>query len=439
MPSLRLTVASALPASLLCILGSALSCPCAFASGDLVGSRSWGTLIAPNANDLRVQRVALELDFRRQHRGTSKAEYLVTSLSSTEAWDGDLVFASTAKLDSVEVDGKQASLKSVPVDGLAKDCTLSASMMESFPAADRASAFHVNLSPHQVRRILVRFAAAPLHQRIVVHTEDTADGLARHKPGDERFIGGFTVNPIVASKVSLRDFFEYPVLPACGFGAGVGPIRIAVLTDADAKPVLGRVSTVCYAWQEEPISEHEAWFRVELPCLVWGTQAAPEEDHWVGSDGVRCVSRTTTSREEPYVRFEYSEPGFTWPFGASLFAGAQIASSNEPIVGFHLAGTLDWMIARVGTIMLGGETSFARSASVSVGYQRGGSGDWASFYGGVSTLMTFAPSATPGIEARAGGRFFFVPLDVAVQLHPWADGRHVAPLRFIAGLRVAVW
>jgi hypothetical protein len=130
--------------------------------------KTWGTLTALNSRAIRVQQVRLALDFRHRHRRASTAEYSLANLSHDQAWDGELVFAGTADVVSITVDGQPASLQPYAVRALSKECDLS---------ADNASRFSVHLGRGEVRRGVVVFETDPTRGRTVQGDEPTSVGL----------------------------------------------------------------------------------------------------------------------------------------------------------------------------------------------------------------------------------------------------------------------
>jgi hypothetical protein len=171
------------------------------------------------------------------------------------------------------------------------------------------------------------------------------------------------------------------------------------------------------AWLGQALPRGETRFTVVLPEARSAAQAALQE-----------------------VVVEYPSASPRWRLGASLFAGLRLASRNENTVAPHLAASVDAVVVGVGAVTLGGETSFSRSASLSLGLQRGDANSWLSYYLGGAALLTFDPSPNPGFELRLGGRAVYLPLDLAVQTHPWVTpGQgHVARYRLILGVRLGI-
>ena len=358
-----------------------------------------GALTAPGTAQLRVRQVSLSLDFREAGRQPSTAEYLLANLDLAQAWEDELVFVSTAVDITVSVDGVLA--KVTPYGGRLSH---GRELLQALPGATRSHGFRVRLAPGQESRVAISFVCEPGMIERNTSFEDASDGLTRYEVVHER------------SSAIDQLFFSYPLWPAYGFAGGTGEMSIALLTGPGASPPAGTSQT---AWAAQPLPQGETRWTIRLP-----------------------EARSVANAPMRDVTVRYAKPRTTrWHLGASAFAGLRIASQNESLLAPHLALSADVIIAGLGAIMLGGESAFAHSASLSLAFQRGPVSSWVSAYLGGAVLATFSPDVTPGFELRAGIRLVWLPLDLAFQAHPWAKPGEgdVARWRLLVGLRAGMW
>jgi hypothetical protein len=354
-----------------------------------------GALTAANTRQVRVQAVSLALDFRLAHRGDSTAEYLLANLSDQQAWEDEVIFVSTAYAIGVTIDGNPVAARSY-----GRHFSQRPDIAKALKNGANGNGFRVHLAPSQQCRIVIVFRNEPASHTTNPNHQFTRDGLT----------------PLHALTAVPSYDFTYPLWPAYGFEGGVGPMGIALLTSRGALPPSDSPTST---WTSQPLPQGETRWILHLPEARSIEQAPLQE-----------------------VEIRYPRPiSSRWRLGASAFAGARFATQNERSAAAHLAVSVDTIVADLGAFTLGGETSFTHSASLSLGFQRGESGSFASYYLGGAALLSFGPSATPGFELRTGFRLVWLPLDLAVQTHPFVtpgEG-HVARFRFIAGVRMRVW
>jgi hypothetical protein len=358
-----------------------------------------GALTAPGTGKLHVREVSLQLDFRASGRQASIAEYVLVNLDPAETWEDELIFVSTAATVTVTVDGRPAQVK--PYGPYFKQ---SPGVARDLGVGIQGNGFRVRLPPGQESRIVVSFLCAPGKLELNTRYEDQQDGLLRlnlvHRP----------------SAIDDHYFFSYPLWPAYGFAGGTGAMAITLLSGPGASPPEGADHA---AWAAQPLAQGNTRWTIRLPA---------------------ATAMTNTPMRQVYVRYPQPRPS-RWHLGASAFAGLRFASRNEPLLSPHLALSADVVIDGIGACMLGGETAFSRSASVSLAFQRGPVSPWVSAYLGGAVLATFSPEVTPGFELRAGTRLVWLPLDIAFQAHPWAKPGEgdVARWRLLAGVRAGMW
>jgi hypothetical protein len=358
-----------------------------------------GALTAPGTDKIRVREILLHLDFRESGRQASTAQYLLVNLHQEQAWEDELIFVSTAATVTVTVDDSPVQVKAYG---------------NAFPRSERVqkdlgqniqgNGFRVRLLPGQESRIAVRFLCAPGKHEHSTFFDMKDGGLLRldlgHKP----------------SLLDETHFFSYPLWPAYGFAGGTGEMAITLLTGPGALPPTG---TDQVEWSAQPLATGDTRWTIRLPAAT-----------------------TVANAPLRQVRLEYPQPRpARWHLGASAFAGLRFAGKNEDLASPHLAISADLIIDGIGAFMLGGESEFTRSASLSLAFQQGPANPYVSAYVGGAVLATFGPEVTPGIELRAGARAVYIPLDLVFQLHPWVtpgEG-HVARWRLIVGFRAGVW
>jgi hypothetical protein len=354
-----------------------------------------GALTAAGTPQIRVQEVSLSLDLREVGRGPSTAEYLLVNLDPAQAWEDELIFVSSAPTITVTEDGTPRSVKPRERD---QEST------RAWGLDDHGNGFRIRLAPGQTSRIVVAFTCEPGTQQTKLSEEYGRDGLTR--------LSAFGNASFLAS----ASHFTYPLWPAYGFAGGVGEMSIAVLTGQGVEPLEGTTST---AWTSQPLARGETRWTIRLPATS---------------------SHEQVPLREVTVRYPSRRPS-RWKLGASAFAAIHFAGRNERLVSPHLAVSADIIAAGLGALMLGAETAFARSASLSLAFQHGVAVSFVSAYVGGAILASFSPQATPGFELRVGTRLVWLPLDLAFQAHPWVtpgEGR-VARYRVLAGVRVGVW
>jgi hypothetical protein len=361
----------------------------------LTNARGAGALVGNDGSPVRLVRVEINLDLRQQKRGVSSVEYELVNTDVNAPWEDELVFVSTASTVTVTLDHVV-----IPARSLGVPWRPELAFEERLEGAYQGQSFRVRLGPGERRHLCVTFDCEPAE----AHYDDTGriytDGLWREFTRD--------VRPRLVSKR-----FVYPLWPAYGFGGGVGPMRVTVLTDPGATapaPPSG------HRWQYHP-GKPEQWF-IELPEAV-SVEAAPLREV--------VVDYPTEMQRQVYA-------------GASVFAAARFASNNEPLLRPHLEVSADLVVAGVGGFSLGASTAFSKSTTFSTTYQRGLTSPYGSYYIGGGGLVTYAGSASPGMELRVGGRLLVVPLDLSVQVHPWAEKSRgdIAALRVLVGFRIGL-
>jgi hypothetical protein len=343
---------------------------------------------------IRVQAVQVLLDMRQTGRGASSAQYLLANLDGQRDWEDEIIFVSTASDVAITLDGR-----AVPVTAYPRFAAAPA--LQSLRASTIGHGFRVHLTPGQQRRIDVRFTCEPGRLTLSTQRAWGQDGLTRpsteHRP-----------------EALARLDFWYPLWPAYGFSGGVGPMAITIISSHGATPPTAPRSGP--AWQAHVDAAGDTRWTIQLPPAL-RLEDAPL----------------------PEVNIFYDQPRHRMGLGASVFAAARFATQNEPTAAPHLGLAADLIVAELGMFSVGAETAFNRSATLSLAFQTGQAGPWVSAYVGGAALLTLSPEATPGIEARAGTRLIYLPLDVAVQVHPWPRADQVARLRVLVGLRLALW
>jgi hypothetical protein len=361
--------------------------------------KSAGALAVRAAGAIRVAEVSLLLDFRESGRQASTAEYLLVNLDQVEEWEDEVIFLSSAPSVTISVDGRD-----VPVKQYGRSFERSPQIEKALSPRVEGNGFRIHLGPGQRLRVVVTFVCEPAVLTSNLHYEWGADGLTRWDVSGRPGLG------------LDRRSFTYPLWPAYGFGGGVGEMAIAVLTSKGATPPKDGPSL---AWTRQELPEGETRWTIRLPGAA-SVDMAPMRD----------------------VDIDYPQPRRSrWSFGASVFAGARFATRNERLVSPHLGLSADAIVTHLGMLSLGAETGFNRSGSLSLAFQRGAASPMVSLYLGGALLASLAPHLTPGFEARAGIRLLWLPVDLALQAHPWAtpgEGR-VARFRVIAGVRLGAW
>ncbi|HEX7599568.1 MAG TPA: hypothetical protein VF518_15230, partial [Polyangia bacterium] len=312
-------------------------------------TRGQGALTIADTRQVRAERVSVSLDFRLNGRGTSRAEYLLANLDGEREWEDEIIFVSSAESVTVTVDGI-----AVPTERRGQAFSSRPELVQALGPLVEGHGFRVRLAPRQQRLIAVDFDCKPALLRTYGHAG--ADGLTRelrrdkHRPPD-----------------LVESTFSYPLWPAYGFGGGVGPMTVSVLTDQGALPPPGPGNV---PWTVEERPQHEKRWRIVLPAAD-SIAKAPLRD--------------------VIVRYPARRP-VTWSMGATGFAGVRFATRNEGLARFHLAASADLIVHNLGAFSLGGETAFSHSASISLGFQRGEAGEMAAYYLGGSGLLTFGPT-----------------------------------------------
>lgn len=358
-----------------------------------------GALTAPGTDSIHVQEVSLSLDFRELGRQPSMAEYVLVNRHPTQIWEDELIFVSTAPTVTITVDGVPTQVTSYGTRFSQRE-----QAVRDLGTGLKGNGFRLRLLPGQARLVAVRFLCAPGTYQRNTAAETRFDGLLRLE---------------LFHRTEVRDDrhdYSYPLWPAYGFAGGTGAMAITLLTGSGAQPP---ESAALATWTAQPLPEGDTRWTVRLPA---------------------ARSITNAPMRDVYVR--YPQPRLSrWHFGSSVFAGVRFAGQNEKVAAPHLSVSADLVHERAGAFMLGGETEFAHSLSLSLAFQHGPVNQYVSAYLGGAVLATFTPAVVPGFELRAGARLLYLPLDLAFQLHPWVtpgEG-HVALWRVIVGLRVGVW
>lgn len=355
------------------------------------GSRSGVLLNAENNPPLRVARVDIALDFRREGRGRSSSSYRLEN-ESDAPWEDDVLFIASAEDVIVSVDGRPAEARLVkgeigePAKGPSRG---------TWPEGQRVYAFRLALGPRAGCDLRVTFRASPGVVRERLDEERQADGLTR--------------------LVSRGDHYRprayqltYPLWPAVGFGGGVGAMHVAILASEGADLRAGNAPI-----DRRARSKGEVEFRGVVP------PAEPFE------------------RAPSNLEVRYTLPDPPPLVGASVFAAARVLDADGKGFGANVRASGDLVFFDKFGLSLGAETDFTRTLSGVATLASGSAGAYGSGYIGGGAIVAAKPGVALGLEANAGVRMLVIPLDLAVQVYPYRDtkAQDVGVVRILVGLK----
>ena len=355
-------------------------------------AKSSGIARAEPVASLRVERIAIELDFRFDERAPSKAVYRVRNLESVP-WEGTISFIASAGDVKIDVAGHPTAISheaplTVSRNSENDELPMLVPRGPGYQEAETydVSSFHASIPAGSTLEFSVRFRAEP---GVTTHREDSSGGLYR----------------LGAAQWEGRDeFFTYPLWPAIGFGGGIGPMQIRVRCDEGSRP------------EDAPgVAFHfvNGMWETTVPEAQKASELALSDVH---------VARVKKPRPR---------------FGVTLFPAFRAGTSPDHIA-FNLRTTVDMTTFRSGAVMAGAETDFNRTVNATLSYQYGTATVYGSAYATAGFILAIKPQISPGVEVGAGLRMFFLPLDFAFQFHPVSlEGtREVAFFRALIGLKI---
>jgi hypothetical protein len=341
---------------------------------------------------VRVARVDLALDFRREGRGPSSASYRLEN-ESDQRWEDDVVFLASAEGVAVTVNGRPVATTAA---GEVLEGRIEAVADEPTPPEQRAHVFRLALGPREGCDLRVTFRTKPGTRAERVDDGRQADGLTRLiQRGDAYY---------------PRDVsFTYPLWPAVGFGGGVGTMHVVIRANEGAKLQAGHARG-----EKRARGSGEVEYVLEVP---------PVTDR-----------KTLTAQR---LRLDYALPDPPPVVGASAFVAARVLDADGKGFGANARLSGDLVFFDKFGVSLGAETDFTRTVSGVATVATGSASAYGSGYVGAGAIVAVKPGVAAGVEVNAGVRLLVIPLDLAVQVYPYRDEKaeDIGLVRVLVGVK----